>query len=85
MKILNVKNRMYIYVVLLVCNTVWTCREIPTFWKKHTVSSFSSKDGDSMKMGVFWDVAPCSFVHVDRRFEVPYCIHHQDNGGSSLF
>jgi hypothetical protein len=26
---------------------------------------------------VFWDVAPCSHVEVDRRFIGEYCLHHQ--------
>jgi hypothetical protein len=31
----------------------------------------------SMKMSVFWDVAPCSLVGNDRRFRGSYCLHHQ--------
>jgi hypothetical protein len=31
----------------------------------------------SMKFTVFWDVAPCSHVEVDRRFRGAYCLHHQ--------
>jgi hypothetical protein len=30
-----------------------------------------------MKFRVFWDVAPCSHVEVDRRFRGAYCLHHQ--------
>jgi hypothetical protein len=30
-----------------------------------------------MKMAVFWDVAPCSLVDIDRRFRCAYCLHHQ--------
>jgi hypothetical protein len=30
-----------------------------------------------VKCGVFWDVAPCSQVEVDRRFRGAYCLHHQ--------
>jgi hypothetical protein len=30
----------------------------------------------SMKMAVFWDVAPCSPVETDRRFRGAYCLHH---------
>jgi hypothetical protein len=29
------------------------------------------------KMTVFWDIAPCSLVKVDRRFRGVYCLHHQ--------
>jgi hypothetical protein len=31
----------------------------------------------SMKMTIFWDVAPCSLVQIDRRFKGTYCLHHQ--------
>jgi hypothetical protein len=31
----------------------------------------------SMKMAVFWDVAPCSLIDIDRRFRGAYCHHHQ--------
>jgi hypothetical protein len=34
---------------------------------------------------VFWDVAPCSHVEVDRRFRDTYCLYHRpDDGGSTL-
>jgi hypothetical protein len=40
----------------------------------------------SQKMTVFWDVAPCSLVEIERRFRGAYCLlhqaHHPDNGGS---
>jgi hypothetical protein len=28
-----------------------------------------------MKMTVFWDVAPCSLVEIDRQFRGTYCLH----------
>jgi hypothetical protein len=31
----------------------------------------------SMKMTVFWDVAPCSLVETDRHFRGTNCLHHQ--------
>jgi hypothetical protein len=31
----------------------------------------------SMKMAVFWVVAPCSLVEVYRRFRGSCCLHHQ--------
>jgi hypothetical protein len=31
----------------------------------------------SMKMTVFWNVAPCSLVEIDRRFRGAYYLHHQ--------
>jgi hypothetical protein len=30
-----------------------------------------------MKMTVFWDVAPCTVVGIDRRFTGAYCLHQQ--------
>jgi hypothetical protein len=36
----------------------------------------------SMKMVVFWNVALCSLVEIDRRFIGTYCHHYQgDNDG----
>jgi hypothetical protein len=39
----------------------------------------------SMKLTIFWDVAPCILVEVYRRFTGVYCLHHQadlsDEGG----
>jgi hypothetical protein len=31
----------------------------------------------SVKMAVFWVVAPCSLVEVYQRFRGPCCLHHQ--------
>jgi hypothetical protein len=36
----------------------------------------------SMKMSVFWDVAPCILVDTGRRFRGAYCLHHQGNDTS---
>jgi hypothetical protein len=33
----------------------------------------------SVKTRAFWDVALCSLVEVDHRFEGTYCLHHQMN------
>jgi hypothetical protein len=35
----------------------------------------------SMKMAVFWVVAPCSLVEVNRRFRDACCLHHQGDDG----
>jgi hypothetical protein len=35
----------------------------------------------SMKMAVFWDVAPCSLVEIDQRFRRLYCLHHHVDVG----
>jgi hypothetical protein len=39
----------------------------------------------NMKFRVFWDVAPCSYVKVDRIFRCAYCLHNQgdDDGGTT--
>jgi hypothetical protein len=39
----------------------------------------------SMKFRIFWDVAPCSHVEVDRRFRSVYCLHHQSDESSVIF
>jgi hypothetical protein len=31
----------------------------------------------SMKIAVFWVVAPCSLVEIYQRFRGPSCLHHQ--------
>jgi hypothetical protein len=28
-------------------------------------------------MSVFWDIAPCGLVEIDRRFVGAYCLHYQ--------
>jgi hypothetical protein len=30
----------------------------------------------SLKIAVFWVVAPCSLVDVNRSFRGPFCLHH---------
>jgi hypothetical protein len=34
-----------------------------------------------MKMAVFWNVAPCSLLGIDRRFRGANCFHHQGVDG----
>jgi hypothetical protein len=37
------------------------------------------------KMTVFWGVAACSLLQIDRRFRDAYCLHYQgDNGSKTL-
>jgi hypothetical protein len=38
---------------------------------------FQVVTGASMKMAVFWVVAPCSLVEVHLRFTDAFCLHHQ--------
>jgi hypothetical protein len=37
----------------------------------------------SMKMTVFWDVAPCTLIEIDRHFGDAYWFHHQGEDGGS--
>jgi hypothetical protein len=39
----------------------------------------SGSDGGEYKVWVFWDVAPCSHVEVDRRFRGVYYLYHQSD------
>jgi hypothetical protein len=38
-----------------------------------------------LKFRVFWDIAPCSHIEVNRRFRGAYCLQHQggDDVGST--
>jgi hypothetical protein len=40
-------------------------------------NKFNVLTAANMKFRVFWNVAPCSHVAVDRRFRDVYCLHHQ--------
>jgi hypothetical protein len=46
---------------------------------------FQVRMAASMKMTVFWDVAPCSLVEMYRRIRDAYCLHHQGNELFSLY
>jgi hypothetical protein len=39
----------------------------------------------NVKFRVFWDVAPCSHVEVDRRFRGAYCLREGDDVGWSAY
>jgi hypothetical protein len=49
-----------------------------------------SKSSIGLKMTVFWDVASCSLIELNRSFRSAYCLHHQgddgpdDGGGNHL-
>jgi hypothetical protein len=50
------------------------------FWNLHGISlqlKFHVLRATSMKMAVFWDVASCSLVDINRRFWGAYCLRHQ--------
>jgi hypothetical protein len=42
-----------------------------------SASEMSVKFSQTMKMEVFWVVAPCGQVWVYQRFRGLYCLHHQ--------
>jgi hypothetical protein len=48
-------------------------------WSKYSsyLVRFEVLTAVSMKMAVFWAVAPCSLVEVYRRFTGASCLHHQ--------
>jgi hypothetical protein len=35
-------------------------------------------DKNVLKMTVFWNIALCNLVEIDRRFRSAYSLHHQD-------
>jgi hypothetical protein len=49
-----------------------------------SVLRFQVLTAASMKFRVFWDVAPCSHVEVDRRFRGAYCLHYHPDEDSTL-
>jgi hypothetical protein len=54
--------------------------EVTGSWRKlrnEELHNLYSSPHISMKMAVFWNVAPCSLVDIDRRFRGTYCFHHQ--------
>jgi hypothetical protein len=50
---------------------------------KRTFVRFQVLRAASTKMGVFWDVAPCSVVEFYKRFRDACCLDHQDDQESS--
>jgi hypothetical protein len=51
-------------------------------WTKHGVERFVVLSAASMKMAVFWVVAPCILIEVYRRFRGACCLHHQGESSS---
>jgi hypothetical protein len=45
--------------------------------KEARLNAFLASNANCTKFRVFWDVAPCSHVEVDRRFRGAYCLHHR--------
>jgi hypothetical protein len=46
-----------------------------------TLVRFKVLTAASMKLRVFWDVAPCNHVEVDRLFRGVYCLRHRPDDG----
>jgi hypothetical protein len=66
----------------------WTCSSVTQFikfqyysWTGKLCNLFCYRL--LLKFRVFWDVARCSQVDVERRFRGAYCLHHQGNHHSS--
>jgi hypothetical protein len=64
-------------------------RSLPVFvLNRAELARFQILTATSMEMAVFWDVAQCSLVDIDKRFRGAYCLHHHvvdlDDGGSKL-
>jgi hypothetical protein len=57
-------------------NVVWLLCVRPSVTNQNFVR-FQVPSTASMKMTVFWVIAPCSLVEVYRRFRGTYCLHHQ--------
>jgi hypothetical protein len=62
------------------------CRHVSEFQEEEVINplieiqeGFEVLTAVSMKMDVFWVVAPCSLVDVYQRFRGPCCLHHQDD------
>jgi hypothetical protein len=46
---------------------------------KDILVRFQVVTATSVKMTVFWDVAPCGPVEINERVRGAYCLHHQGN------
>jgi hypothetical protein len=41
--------------------------------------TFQVPTATSIKMSVFWGIAPCGLRDIGHRLRGPYCLHHQGN------
>jgi hypothetical protein len=92
----NEQNIFYFHTgpFLLLCNAdnIWVCDILLVFVLEcglyYVHVKFEVLTVTSTKMAVFWDVAPCSLVGIDRPFKGAYCLlYHSgksDDGGSKL-
>jgi hypothetical protein len=48
------------------------------------ITSITIYVATNTNMTVFWDVALCSLVEINRRFRDAYCLHHQGDEASFL-
>jgi hypothetical protein len=53
------------------------CMRFSRWWSCRQYMRFQVLTATSMNTTVFWDVAPCSLVEMDRRFRGAHCLHHQ--------
>jgi hypothetical protein len=61
-----------------ICNFLYIFSNF--FWGKSITYILTWYKSELMlKVTVFWDIAPCSFVELDRSFRDAYCFHHQGN------
>jgi hypothetical protein len=61
--------------------TIWL-RKCPYPWGIKT-QPVRRPSLSKLKMTVFWDIAPCSFVEVGRRFRGAYCFNRRPDCGGS--
>jgi hypothetical protein len=59
------------------CIMVQACLYHSQVWNSKYIVRFEVLTAASMKMTVFWYIAPCSLVEIDRRFRGAYCLHNQ--------
>jgi hypothetical protein len=82
---LFVYSFIYLFVRLFVCLFVYLF--VYLFIYLFIYMKFQVLTEASMKITVFWDIAPCNLVIVDRRFRGAYCLHHHrpnDEGSTHL-
>jgi hypothetical protein len=75
--ILSVKNDYFQFIFVMVKCCVFFAVRTEFLYIIQTSFGFKGLIILTMKITVFWDVAPCSLVEVDRRFRGAYFLHHQ--------
>jgi hypothetical protein len=49
-----------------------------------TFKSLTQNNTRPLKFKVFWDMAPCAHIEVERYFRGAYCLHHHPDDGGSM-